>query len=65
MPKPLNAWITTNWKILQEMENFHPSCLLRNLYVGQEATIRTGHEEETGSKSGKEYFEAVYVTLLI
>ena len=31
------------------------SCLLRNLYVGQEATIRTGHEEETGSKSGKEY----------
>ena len=43
MPKPLNAWITTNWKILQEMENFHPSCLLRNLYAGQEATVRTGH----------------------
>ena len=35
---------TTNWKILQEMEiPDHLTCLLRNLYAGQEATVRTGH----------------------
>ena len=44
MPKPLTVWITTNWKILQEMEiPDHLTCLLRNLYAGQEATVRTGH----------------------
>ena len=44
MPKPLNVWITTNWKILQEMGiPDHLTCLLRNLYAGQEATVRTGH----------------------
>ena len=44
MPKPLTVWITTNWKILQEMEiPNHLTCRLRNLYVGQEATVRTGH----------------------
>ena len=44
MPKPLIVWITTNWKILQEMEiPDHLTCLLRNLYAGQEATVRTGH----------------------
>ena len=33
------------WKILQEMEiPDHLTCLLRNLYAGQEATVRTGHE---------------------
>ena len=44
MPKPLTAWITINWKILQEMViPDHLTCLLRNLYAGQEATVRTGH----------------------
>ena len=39
------------WKILKEMEiPDHLTCLLRNLYAGQEATIRTGHEQHTGSK---------------
>ena len=38
MPKPLTAWITINWKILKEMEILdHLTCLLRNLYAGQEA----------------------------
>jgi len=37
-------WITTNWKILQEMGiPGHLSYLLRNLYAGQEAIVRTGH----------------------
>ena len=44
MPKPLTVWITINWKILQEMGiPDHLICLLRNLYAGQEATVRTGH----------------------
>ena len=44
MPKPLTVWITTNRKILQEMGiPDYLTCLLRNLYVGHEATVRTGH----------------------
>ena len=43
MPKPLTVWITINWKILKEMGiPDHLACLLRNLYAGQEATVRTG-----------------------
>ena len=38
----------------------HLTCLLRNLYAGQEATVRTGLEQETDSKSGKEYIKAIY-----
>ena len=42
IPKPLTVWITTNWKILQEVGiPDHLTCLLRNLYAGQEATVRT------------------------
>ena len=45
MPKPLTVWITTNWKILQEMGiPDYLTGLLRNLYAGQEAIVRTGHE---------------------
>ena len=38
----------------------HLSCLLRNLFAGQEATIRTLHGTMTCSKLGKEYHRAVY-----
>ena len=42
--KPLTVWITINWKILKEMGiPDHLTCFLRNLYAGQEATVRTGH----------------------
>ena len=52
-----NKW----WKIVNEMKiTDHLTCLLRNLYAGQEATVRTGHEQQTGSKSGKEYVKTVY-----
>ena len=34
----------------------HLTCLLRNLYAGQEATVRTDMEKQIGSKSGKEYY---------
>ena len=44
MQKPLAIWIKTNWKILLEMGiPDHLTCLSRNLYAGQEATVRTGH----------------------
>ena len=36
----------------------HLTCLLRNLYAGQEATVRTGHGTTTSSKLGKEYIKA-------
>ena len=39
------------WKILKQMGiPDQLTCLLRNLYAGQEATVRTGHEQQTGSK---------------
>ena len=60
MPKPLTVWITTNWKILKEMGiPDHLTCLLRNLYAGQEAT-ELDMEQQTGSKQEKEYFKDVY-----
>ena len=44
MLKVLTMWITTNWKIVKEMGiPDHLTCLLRNLYAGQEATVRTRH----------------------
>ena len=46
-PKPLTVWITTNWKILKEMGiPDHLISLLRNLYAGQEAIVRTGHKTD-------------------
>ena len=52
--KPLTVWITTNWKILKKMEKTeHLTCLFRNLYAGQETTIRTGHGTIGWFKVGK------------
>ena len=49
------------WKVLKEMGiPDHLTCLLRNLYTDQEATVRTIMEQQTGSKLGKEYIKAVY-----
>ena len=44
MPKPLTVWITTNYgKFLEMGIPDHLTCLLINLYAGQEATVRNGH----------------------
>ena len=43
MPEPLTVWITTNCGKLLKRWEYHLTCLLRNLYAGQEATVRTGH----------------------
>ena len=49
------------WKILQEMRiPDHLICLLRNLYAGQEATVRTGHGTTDWFQIGKEFVKAVY-----
>ena len=59
MPKPLTMWITINWKILKETEiPDHLTCLLRNLYAGQESyrleldmeQLELDMEQQTGSK---------------
>ena len=54
MPKHLTVWITTNWKILKEMGiPDHLTCLLRNLYAGKEATVRTRHGTTDWFQIGK------------
>ena len=57
MPKPLTVKL---WQILKEMEiPAHLTCLLRNLYVGQEET-EPDMKQWTVLKLGKEYVKAVY-----
>jgi len=54
MPKPLTVWITTNCgKFLEMGTPDHLTCLLRNLYAGQEAAIRTGHGTTDPFQIGK------------
>ena len=49
------------WKILKEMGiPDHLTCLLRNLYAGQEATVRTGHGATDWFQIGKGVCQAVY-----
>ena len=49
------------WKILQAMGiPDHLTCLLRNLYAGQEATVRAGHGTTDWFQTGKKYVQAVY-----
>ena len=52
--KTLTVWITGNWKILKEMGiPDHLTCLLRNLYAGQEVAVRTGHGTTDWFQIGK------------
>ena len=61
VPKPLTVWITINWKILKEMGiSDHLTCLLRTLYAGQEATVRTGHGTTDWFQIEKGLVKAVY-----
>ena len=49
------------WKIMKEMGiPDHLTCLLRNLYAGQEVTVRTGHGTTDWFQTGKEHIKAVY-----
>ena len=61
MPNPLTVWIKINWKILKEMGiPDHLTCLLRNLYAGQEATVRTGYGTTDWFLIGKGICQGLY-----
>ena len=65
-PKPLTVCITTNCKILQEMViPDHLTCLLRNLYAGQEATVRTGHGTMDWFQIGKGVCQGCILSLCL
>ena len=54
MPKPLTVDHDKLWKILKEMGiPDHLTCLLRNLFAGQEATVRIGHGTTDWFQIGK------------
>ena len=55
MLKLLTVWVTKKlWKILKVMGILdHLTCLLRNLYAGQEATVKTQHGAKKWFKIGK------------
>ena len=64
--KPLTMWITVEqWNILNEMGILdHMVCLLRNLYAGQEATVRTEHGTMDWFKIEKRVCEGCIVSLI-
>ena len=54
------------WKILKEMGILDPlTCLLRNLYVGQEATVRTGHGKNRLVPNRKRSTSRLYIVILL
>ena len=66
MPEPLILWITTNWKILKDMGiPGHPTCLLRNLYSGQEGTVRPRQNNGLVPNWARSMSRLYIVTLLI
>ena len=61
MPKPLTVDHNKLWKILKDMGiPDHLTCLLRNLYAGQESTVRTGHGTTDWFQIGKGVCQGVY-----
>ena len=66
MPKPLAVDHNKLWKILQEMKiPDHLTCLLRNLYAGQEATVRTGHGISDWFQIGKGVCQGCILSLCL
>ena len=67
VPKPLTVWITTNCgKFLKEIGiSDHLTCLMRNLFAGQEATVRTGHGTADWFQIRKRISRLYIVTLFI
>ena len=52
------------WKILEEIPD-HLTCLLRNLYAGQEATVRTGHGKTDWFQNGKGVHQGYILSLCL
>ena len=66
MSNSLTVWIMTNWKILQEMEiPDRLARLLRNLYTGQKATVRTGHGTTDWFQIGKGVHQGCILSLCL
>ena len=66
IPKPLTVWITINWKILKERGiPDHMTCLQKNLYAGQEATVRTGHGTTDWFQIGKGVHQGCILSLCL
>ena len=65
MPKPLAVNNNKLWKILKEIGiPDHLTCLLRNLYAGQEATVRTGHRNNTLVPNHERSTSRLYIVTL-
>ena len=66
MPKSSTVWTTTNWKILNEMGiPDHLICLLRNVYAGQEATVRAGYGTTDWFQTGKGVLQGCILSLCL
>ena len=66
MPKPLSVDHNILWKILKEMGiPDHLTCLLRNLYAGQEARVRTGHGKTYWFQIGKGVCQGCILSLFL
>ena len=67
MLKPLTVWITTNCGKFFKRIPYHLTCLLRNLYEGQETAVKTGHETMDWFKIGKGIYtvEAIYCQYIV
>ena len=66
MPKPLTVWLTTNCgEFFKSGLPDHLTCLLRNLYAGQEATVRTGHGTTDCFQIGKGVPQGCIVSLCL
>ena len=64
--KAFDWWITTNLKILKEMGiPDHLACILRNLYAGQEAAVRTGHGRTDWFQIGKGVCQGCILSLCL
>ena len=59
-------WITTNWKIPEEMRiPDHLTCILRNLYAGQKTTVRNGHGTTDWNNRERSTLRLYIVTLIV
>ena len=66
MPMPLTVWIATNCaKFFKMRIPDHLTCLLRNLYAGQEATVITGHGTTDWFQTGKGVHQGYILSLCL
>ena len=63
---PLTVWITINCgKSSRHGKQDHLTCLLKNMYAGQEATVRTGHETKDWLQIGEGVHQGCILSLCL